>query len=368
MNKILLDASTLLTPKSGIGFYVDKIAKSLINDKNLKSYFFLDHYFQENLNFENQKRNLITRILMKNINIKYNFLSSKIRNFIKKNKIDLFHQPNFITYNTDIKNISTVHDFSWYYFPNYFLKSELKMFNDYFEKSLKISAKVIVHSNFIKKDLIKLFNYPKENIQVIYEDLRRDFQVLDEKNCKDFLKKFKFSYKKFFLVLNTLEARKNHKSIINIYKKLDENIKNNYPLIISGMQGRHSKEILDLIKETKNCYYIGYLDEKYLNQCLSAAKLFFYPSVYEGFGIAPLESMASGTPVLSSDTEASKEILQTNSLNLNYENADIWISKIKEMITNQEFYNHYLNLGLEWSKKYKKGTTANNILNFYKKI
>lgn len=368
MKNILLDATTLMTPKSGIGFYVEKIAKELIAQKDFNPSFFLDHYFSSNLIEFKKKRDFITKILMKSVSLKYSFLSKKIRNFTKKNRISLFHQPNFITYETGIKNITTVHDFSWYHYPNYFLKDELKLFDNYFEKSLKLSSKIIVHSNFVKKELINLFHFPKENIHIVYEDLRKDFINLDRNECKDFLQKYKLEYKKFFLILNTLELRKNYKMIIKVYNHLDEKIKNNYPLIISGMPGRCSEVILNLIQNTKNCYYIGYLDEKYLNQCYSAAKLFFYPSIYEGFGISPLESMACGTPVISSNTAVAGEILQQSSINIDPQNIDLWISKIKEMVLNDDLYQHYLYSGLEWSKKYQRGSTVTAILNLYREV
>ena len=93
-----------------------------------------------------------------NIIIKKRFLLYKGYKFkccigksgIKKNKIELFHQPNFITYDLSIKNISSIHDLSWIHFPNFFPENDLKTFDLYIEKTLKNSTKIIVFCNSIK--------------------------------------------------------------------------------------------------------------------------------------------------------------------------------------------------------------------------
>ena len=369
MSKILLDATTLLSEKSGVGFYTKKIADALMSKQNdFAPYFHLNNYFSENINKNGTKTSTINRILFKSIDLKYFIISKNIRNFIKKKNIKLFHQPNFITYDTGIISISTIHDLAFLYYPNFFLKDENYFFEKFFEKNLKLNSKIIVHSNTVKKELNRYFNFPTKNIEVIYEDLRYPFKVLEKEKCKNFLAKYNLKYKKFFLVLGTLELRKNHEAIINIYKKLNDNVKSNYPLIIAGMKGRYAEKILDTIKYTKNCYYIDYLDEKLLNECYSSAKILFYPSIYEGFGIPPLESMACGTPPMVSNLEVFNEIMQDSCIALDLQNEDIWIEKINELLNSEELYQIYVQRGLKKSRNFKKGNTIRKILDLYSKL
>ena len=368
-NKILLDANTLLTKKSGVGFYTEKIANELINNQNdFETYFHFNNYFTNDIGKKNVKLSIFNRFFFKNIKLKHFLNSRSIRNFIKKKNIKIFHQPNFITYDTGITNISTIHDLSFLFYPNFFLKDEIYFFEKFFEKSLKLNSKIIVHSNTIKKELNRHFNFPTKNIEVIYEDLRNTFKVLEKEKCKNFLTKYNLKYKKFFLVLGTLELRKNHEKIINIYKKLNDNIKLNYPLVISGMKGRYAEKVLDSIKNTKNCYYIDYLDEKLLNECYSSAKILFYPSIYEGFGIPPLESMACGTPPMVSNLEVFNEIMQDSCIALDLQNEDIWIEKINELLNSEELYQIYVQRGLKKSRNFKKGNTIRKILDLYGKL
>ena len=367
--KILLDTSTLLSPKSGVGHYTDKISSSLYKSEQFDPFFYFENYFTKNLSeIKIRKKNLVQKILSKNIKFKYQFSSFKIRNFIKKNNIYVFHQPNFITYNLGIKNISTIHDLSWIHYPDFFLKNELRFFELYFEKSLKYSTKVIVHSNFIKKQLHTTFNFPEDLIEVIYEDIRVHLKCLNEIECSKFLDKFKLKYKNFFLILNTIEYRKNFKFILNIYQKLDPKIQEKFPLIIFGMKGRYSDKILNEINNVKNCKYYGYLDENFFNQCLSSAKILFYPSVYEGFGISPLESMASGTPVVASKIDVTREILKDNALLSNLDDEKEWIDNIMKLIDDEDTYNKIVQKGIYHSNYFKKGNTVNKILDVYKNI
>lgn len=367
--RVLIDATPLLSLKGGIGHYTNKIASALIDSKKFDAnFFFVDCFAKKIEDIIYPKENIIKRILNKNLKIKHTVSNYHINRFIKKNKIELFHQPNFISYNLNIKNISTIHDLSWIHFPNFFLKNELKNFDLFFEKTLQNSNKLIVHSNFIKKELCSYFNLQPNKVEVVYEDLRKDFYNLKEKDCLKFLKKFNLKFKKFFLIVNTLDSRKNFNFILDIYSRLKSEIQNKYPLVIFGQKGRYSESIICKIKELENCFYFDYLDEYLLNQCFSSAKIFLYPSLYEGFGISPLESMASGTPVIASNIEATKEILEDNAILLDLNDEFIWINKIEEMLENQEFYHEFQNKGLNHATKFKKNNTINKILNIYERI
>ena len=167
--------------------------------------------------------------------------------------------------------------------------------------------------------------------------------------------------------MNTLDGRKNFNFILNIYSRLKSEIQNKYPLVIFGQKGRYSEPIISKIKELKNCFYFDYLDEYLLNQCFSSAKIFLYPSLYEGFGISPLESMASGTPVIASNIEATKEILGDNAILLDLNDEFIWIHKIEELLENMDFYYEFQNRGLKHVAKFKKNSTTDKILDIYEK-
>ena len=367
--KILLDASTLLTSKSGVGHYTYKISSALFSNKKFDASFFAQNNFYKNLkDIKFKKKNIFNRFINKNIRIKHFISNSNLNYYINKNKIEIFHQPNFITYNLSIKNISTVHDLSWIHYPNFFLKDELKYFNLYFEKSLKNSTRILVPSNFIKNEISNLFNYPENLIEVVYDDMRINLNKLAENRCSVFLNKFNLKYKNFFLIINNIENRKNFDFILDVYQRLDFKIRDQYPLIIFGMTGRHSNQILDKISKVKNCEYLGYLDEKFLNQCFSSAKIFFYPSIYEGFGISPIEAMASGTPVLASYIDSAKEILEDKAILLDINNQKDWISNIKYLLDDDNIYEEMVQKGIYHSLKFKPGNTVAKILEIYDKI
>ena len=367
--RILIDTTPLISPKSGIGHYTSKISSALLSDNDFETSFFTSNCFHKNLNnIHAKKENFFLRQLNKNISINHLIRNIRIKNYIEDNNVEIFHQPNFITYDLAIKNISTVHDLAWMHYPQFFHKSELKYFELYFEKSLKYSNKIIVHSNFIKNELCKLFNIPEDQIHVVYEDLRNNLKKLDENGCQEFLNNFKLKFKGFFLVINSLELRKNFDFILNIYQKLDNSIKEKFPLVIFGMKGRHANEILNKIQNIENCKYFGYLDDNLLNQCLSSAKIFFYPSIYEGFGISPLEAMASGTPVIASRIKSSIEILKDNAVLIDLDDEIKWINKINLVIKDKNFFDERVQKGINYATNFKKGNTVKQILDIYKKI
>jgi alpha-1,3-rhamnosyl/mannosyltransferase len=150
--KIALNASTLLTPKAGIGLYTDKIARALMINHDYDLHLFFKGYWSKDFIKQNNKNFLFNKLINK-----FTSKSSRLENaidtfyfnkYVRNRDIDLYHEPNFIAYETSIPTLITIHDLSWIHYPNFFFKEELIKFNNYFLKSLRKAVNIITHSNF----------------------------------------------------------------------------------------------------------------------------------------------------------------------------------------------------------------------------
>ena len=105
--RILIDTTPLISPKSGVCHYTSKISSALLSDNDFETSFFTSNCFHKNLNNITCKKENFLRQLNKNISINHLIRNRRIKNYIEDNNIEIFHQPNFITYDLAIKNIST---------------------------------------------------------------------------------------------------------------------------------------------------------------------------------------------------------------------------------------------------------------------
>ena len=193
-------------------------------------------------------------------------------------------------------NIFTIHDLRRLHFSNLFLlKIAYKFFFGYF---LKRADNIIVVSHTIKREILSYFS--KLKITVVYNTINLDlFNKITKKNLRSVKKKYNLP-NEFILTVGHLEKRKNYLRLIraiDILKKNNENVN----LIIVGQNSDESENIYKLIKQlklTSNIKIFSNLNDHEVRCFYKLSKLFVFPSMYEGFGIPIIESMASKLPMV----------------------------------------------------------------------
>ncbi|MCF7906775.1 glycosyltransferase family 4 protein [Patescibacteria group bacterium] len=199
------------------------------------------------------------------------------------------------------KKVITVHDLGFKHFPeSYTLFQRFYYFLVHFW-SIRIASRIIVPSEFTKKDIQKEFGIAKEKIKVI----PLGFQQQNRKNLKkeviSLLNKYELN-SPFFLYVGRLEKKKNIVGLIEAYQRFRRSTSKSLipKLILVGRPGYGYSDIQKSIFSTPGVKELGYLSSKELSLIYSQALAFVFPSFYEGFGIPLLEAMANGCPILSS--------------------------------------------------------------------
>lgn len=310
---------------------------------------------------------------------------------IKKYKIDLMHFPHF---NVPIfcccKFIVTIHDLILTKFPT--VRATTKNYLTYFFKNLAYrlvirtaitkSEKILTVSNFTKNDILKLFKVSSEKIVLSYEgvaDLKadKDFSLFRKKifTEEDLLKSLENN---FIFYVGSAYPHKNLKRLLSVFSKVkEENI--NLNLILAGKddyfykQLKEEAEKLGLFSPLVDLFdnqviFLGQVSDSDLLLLYSKARAFIFPSLYEGFGLPPLEAMSHSCPVLSSDKSSLPEILADNVLYFNPEDEEEIFSKIKMIISNEELRNDLISSGKEWVKRYSWQDCAEKTLDLYLQV
>lgn len=230
----------------------------------------------------------------------------------KSAKIDLFFSPTsyLMTIFSKVKTITVVHDLAVFLEKRSRPSLKTKLIERLTLKlALKKSSQVIVVSNNTKQDILKNYKINADKITTIYlaPVSTKEAQV------KDVLAKYNIA-KPYILYVGTIEPRKNVESIIKAFALTDENIRNNYRLVLAGKRGWNIEYIDKIIdKENLNTSVIqtGFVADEDLPEIYSKASLFVYPSWYEGFGLPVLEAMKFGVPVITSNTSSLPEVAGT---------------------------------------------------------
>ncbi len=328
MQKVLIDASSLLSPITGIGRYTYEISKRLQNLTVYKYEIFFNYGFcsKELYGPSNEQTN--TQLKAKKLQSfikKFSLLKKfgrKFYTFIAKfdpNIYDFYWQPNFIP-NQNIKAkkvISTIHDFSFKLQPHWHPKERVQYLNKNFNLAKKADH-IITGSNFTKQEIIDYMQIPQDNISVIYHGVDHDIYKLYLQNELQ-QTKLRFDLPdKFLLFVGSIEPRKNLLSMLNAYNLLTKEEKSALPFILVGFRGWQNIEIMQEIEKSKeHIHYLGFVTDLELAHIYNLATMFIYPSLYEGFGLPPLEAMACGTPVIVSSVASLPEVCADAALYIN---------------------------------------------------
>lgn len=267
----------------------------------------------------NKKVYLFKKIIYENIFLK---------NIIKDNKIDIFFSPFYKTVNiNNVIKIVTVHDIGFITFPlQYYARSGIYRFfaKNILFNSLKTSDYIIAVSEFTKNEIIETFDISPEKIIVVNNCISENFSSikLSEKDSKN--------NDKYILSVSNFKPHKNIKGLLFAYKKYQDRIK--LPLIIAGGTGKWFDIVKKTIDDNKihNVTILQNLKDEKLKEYYTNAELFVYPSLYEGFGLPPVEAASLGSVTVSSDRASLKEVLDDAALYFNpYDIDDIGMKIIK---------------------------------------
>ncbi|MGN0384183.1 MAG: glycosyltransferase family 4 protein [Eubacterium sp.] len=232
---------------------------------------------------------------------------------IKKIKPDVLHVPH---YNIPIfykgKMVVTIHDLIHLVYPE-FLPNK---FAYWYAKimigiAIKKAYKIITVSEYTKKDIMKYYKHTNpEKIVVTYETILPQYKEIDKKELAYLYEKFNVPKdKKLVMYVGNIKPHKNLKRLLEAFSKID-NIENTLLLLV----GKSFKQYdLDDIEQELNIsnkvIHTGIVTDEELVGFYNLADLFVFPSLYEGFGLPPLEAMACGTPVIASNTSSMPEVL-----------------------------------------------------------
>ena len=271
---------------------------------------------------------------------------------IQARKFDLLISPT--THGSFFLNnqIITIHDLLSLHYKN--ISPHQRFYFKHLLPSLIQKAKLIIAvSENTKKDIIHFFKCPADKIKVIYNGYDDDnyFPIEENRN----LIYHQYGIKKYLLAVGPTYPHKNFEMLIDTYYALDSVSKKKHPLIIAGGKEKYVDVLKKYVKKLgleNNIYFIGYVPVYFMPSLYREAHALIFPSLYEGFGIPLLEAMASGCPVVTSNTSSMPEVGGNAVLYFNPLDKLALLTAIQQIISDESLRNDLIQKGLLQVKKF----------------
>ncbi|MEA3459311.1 MAG: glycosyltransferase family 1 protein [Chloroflexota bacterium] len=230
---------------------------------------------------------------------------------LRRERVDLLHSLAFVSpLVSPCPTVVTIYDLSFLLFPEGFRCLKRLYLGLFTRISARRARRIIAISESTKKDIVRMFGVPPERVDVVYCGVDETFRPLPEEQVADFRKRHG-PPERFILFVGTLEPRKNVTRLIEAYSLLVARHPS-LKLVIGGAKGWFYENIFAEVERLGlqgEVLFPGFIPRRELPLWCNAAELFVYPSLYEGFGLPPLEAMACGTPVIASDTSSLPEVV-----------------------------------------------------------
>jgi len=376
--KVILSVEPVRFPLTGIGRYTWELASALMlapETSDLK--FFAGQHFvdalpqacesagnQHHIKQWVQKSYIATEL--------YRLLMPVFKKKALKGYDDyLYHGPNFFLPPFAGHKVATFHDLSPFTWAECNTPQRIRFTQKEALKTLACADALITDSLYTRQELAKYFNWPIENIYAVPLACSADFHPREHAECLQVLNQYCLVYQQYSLYVGTIEPRKNLLVLLDAYSRLPLETRCRYPLILAGYQGWRNEAIMQKIAKAERegwARYLGFLPADDLPILFSGARVFCFPSLYEGFGLPVLEAMASGVPVVCSNSSSLPEVIGDVGLMSHPDDVVTLTELLLQAAEDESWRQSAINKGLIRSAQFSWHKCAEQTISVYQKV
>ncbi|HBP00696.1 MAG TPA: hypothetical protein DD454_00560, partial [Candidatus Moranbacteria bacterium] len=295
---------------------------------------------------------------------------------LRRHDLDLVHFPHFnvpLLYRRPI--VVTIHDLILLHFPTLrgttlsplWYRVKFLAYKLAISSAIRRAKKVITVSEFTKKDILDRYGVEKSKIIVTYESAD-DFCRISRKSDEEILGNYGIM-KPYLLYVGNAYPHKNLEKLVDVFGRLKK-ARPELGLVLIGKEDYFYGRLKDSVKKegVQGVVFPGYVPDEELDTVYRNCVSYVFPSLYEGFGLPPLEAMTKGVPVLSSDHECMKEILDGSALFCDARSGDSLLAGIEKILEDEALRAELIGKGYRKSNSYSWKKMAVGTLEIYKNI
>jgi glycosyltransferase involved in cell wall biosynthesis len=339
--RVAFNATSLLSPLTGIGQYSQHLATGLARQPNVRAEFFYGAIWSAEVRDTPPapvasalpwlRRNIPGSYALRRMVQNHRFTSRA-----KTAEFDLYHEPNILPLPFDGPTVVTVHDLSWIRYPGTHPVARVREMDKYFEPGLRHASLILTDSAFVKRELMEIFDISSALIKPVALGVEPLFRLQNRHETKPVLHRLGLQHGEYVLAVGTLEPRKNLQVALTAFMQLPSRARQKFPLVLVGTKGWNSSELeLQIAPMLKagEVRQLGYLPREDLATVIAGSTCLIYPSIYEGFGLPPLEAMACGIPVITTNVSSIPEVVGDTGVLLDPQDVDGFKQAIEMMIS-----------------------------------
>ena len=305
MYSVAVNASILRAPRTGIGHYLAELVRALAAHPEFELRLFNGWNWQTELPDAAMPGYSRLSPLLKRLPGAYALRRAvEQRRFDRQAMgLDLYHEPSLWPFEFEGPMVMTLHDLTHVHYPETQPVDRLAAIRRYSERGVERARRILVDSHFIAEEVRRHYGVPTERIVVAPLGHAPRFHPREPTALAPRLAPLGLQPGRYLLCVGTLEPRKNLQLALRAHERLPATLREQYPLVLAGMPGWRAEQLEKPLQRALaggQVRLLGYQDDLGLAELFAGARLLLFPSLYEGFGLPVLESMALSTAVLTS--------------------------------------------------------------------
>lgn len=289
---------------------------------------------------------------------------------LQKEGVDLLHALAFVVpLLSPCPSVVTIYDLSFLLYPEGFKRAKRFYLSLFTRLSARRARRIIAISENTKRDVVRLLGVSPDKVDVVYCGIDEAFRPLAKDQVASFRAKRGLP-ERFILFVGTIEPRKNITTLIEAFANLHTCEPANLKLVIGGAKGWFYQDVFARVEELgleDAVIFPGYIPASELPWWYNAAELFVYPSLYEGFGLPPLEAMACGTPVIVANTSSLPEVVGEAGLTVDPLDAEGLAVAIRRVLDDETLWQEMRERGWQRAKGFSWTKTARETVQVYRR-
>ena len=349
--KLLVNGTPLLTPLTGIGHYTWQLCSQMASQPDIDLLMAYGMRYERGLRMPTHSAagalqtagyGLLRRLLPNPRRIKRAVEQARfawIERQIRRQDY-LYHEPNILPLPYAGPTIITLHDLSCFDHPETHPAERVEIMHRELPPAIERVDHIIVISEATRRAVAQRFGVPDSRMTVTLLAAHPNFTPRPAASLQAALAKLDLQPGGYLLSVGTLEPRKNLTTLFQAYSALPDSLRQRYPLAVVGMPGWHTDQLMSSARqlvERGELRFLGYVDDAVLPLLYAGAAAFAYPSRYEGFGLPPLEAMASGVPVLVSDVTSLPEVVGDAGVRVGPDDVDAMRDGLRRLLEDRDY-------------------------------
>jgi glycosyltransferase involved in cell wall biosynthesis len=273
----------------------------------------------------------------------------------RRRRIDLYHAPNYLPLEFDGPTVITVHDLSYLRYPETHPADRVEVMTRQLPRAIERASFVLVDSHFVRQEVLSAFPKAADKVITTHLGVSERFRPMAPAETATVVGGHGLVPGSYVLSVGTLEPRKNLVGTLEAFSQLPAQTRARFPLALVGMTGwrmEGMQERITSMAHTGEIRLLGYVSPADLPAVYAGAAAFVYPSLYEGFGLPVLEALASGIPVVASNTSSLPEVAGEVALTLDPHDHAGLANALKELLEPSSKRQARIQKGIDWARSF----------------